>query len=264
MCFSICILDGGASSRMGTDKSQLYFEGKKLIDNLILTAENFSQDVFIAGIRKSKDQHVNLFTDAVSGKGPLSGLQTALDNGKNDWVLILPCDMPLIDAEVLQWLQSEFRSLKNEKIAIVSNEDKLHYLVGFYHRSKLRQIRDALKSDNLRVRQLLNSEITKHLKVPSSLRSNFINLNSPEDLSNFGHMKIKIVAFGQAAEIIQQNELQWVTKQKDIAGLKMELLSSFPELNNITFNLALNESLVENAFIKMNDTIAILPPFAGG
>lgn len=264
MSFSICILDGGTSSRMGTDKSQLYFEGKKLIDKLIHTAEKFSPDVFIAGARKSKNPEVTILEDLVSGKGPLSGIQTALNNAKNEWVLILACDMPLVDEDVMNWLQSEFQSLKNKKTAIVCVEDKPHYLTGFYHNSLFKQVSAALKSDDLSVKQLLNAEITQYLKVPSSLKSNFINLNTAEDLSNFGHMKIKIITFGQAREIIQQSEFYWITKQEDITGLKTELLTSFPELKNITFNLALNESLVTNASIKMDDTIAILPPFAGG
>lgn len=264
MSFSICILTGGQSSRMGTDKSQLYFNGEKLIDRMLRISTEFSNDVFVAGKPCQTTITTDFYVDNESEKGPLSGLLTAVSNAKHEYVLVLACDMPLISEDTFKWLSNEFDDLENETITFASVNEKNHYLAGFYHRSLKSDIQAALKSNNLRVRQLLDSNPYKTLATPEEIGSTFTNINTPEDLDTFGWMKVKIIAFGQAQEMIGEKELQWITETKDIASLKQELLSNFPALNSLSFRLALNEALVDNADLTMGDTIAILPPFAGG
>lgn len=264
MTFSICILTGGQSSRMGTDKSQLYFHGEKLIDKMLRISREFSDDVFIAGRPCRTITPTTFYEDIETEKGPLSGILTAITHSKHDFVLVLACDMPFISENTLQWLSKEQKLLDNETIAFASVNGNDHYLAGFYHRSLLEDINTALNSDNLRVRQLLNTNVFKTLNVPNELSMGFTNINTPEDLDTFGAMKIKIIAFGQAQEMIGEKELQWITEKTDVSGLREELVSKFPALKSLSFRLALNETLVDNAELNMNDTVAILPPFAGG
>ncbi len=263
MNFSIVILTGGSSSRMGTDKSQLYFQGKTILDHLIQLSIGYSDDVFVAGNNVITSPQVHCFPDRLSDKGPLSGIQSALENARYEWVLILACDMPLLDTELLNWLTKELESVENEKIAIAS-AGKEHYLVGFYHRSILSTINHLITTENLSVKQLLSKFDYKKLNVPEQMHRFLTNVNSPKDLDTFGLMKVKIIAFGKIAEVLKKKELEWISEAEDISGLKTELHEAFPELKALTFRFALNESLIDNAPISMNDTIALLPPFAGG
>lgn len=263
MKFSIGILTGGKSSRMGTDKSQLYFRGKKLVDQLIRLTRNYSNDIIVAGPDLNSDSAVRFVQDQEPNKGPLSGIQTALTHCKYDWVLILACDMPLIDSALLNWLADELTSLKTEKVAFAST-DKEHYLVGFYHRSLLPEVTQLFTSNDLSVRQLVQGTNYLIWDLPADLQNAVTNINSPKDLGNFGWMKVKILAFGQIQEVIGHSEMEWITEGKTLSDLKMELLNQFPILNQLTFRTAVNESITNEQVLSMNDTIALLPPFAGG
>lgn len=259
MNFSVCILTGGKSSRMGTNKSHLYLRGETLENRLFKIAIQFSDDVFVAGSSTGN----RFYSDEQGNKGPLSGIQTALTNAKHEWILVIACDMPLFSKDLLYWLSDEFKSLDNEKIAFVSTE-RDHYLVGFYHKSILEKVNQYLEIDELRVKELIEDGNFKKLLAPQALERSLLNINTPKDLDTFGLMKVKIIAFGQIEEILGNKEMDWLTDQVDISGLKNELESSYPQLQNISYRFAVNESLVDNINLSMDDTIALLPPFAGG
>lgn len=77
-------------------------------------------------------------------------------------------------------------------------------------------------------------------------------------------MNIQVKVFGQLAEIIGNDQIQF----KDIADtdlLRKELISGFPKLADYPFVVAVDKK-VANKNMKLNpgDVIALLPPFAGG
>ena len=45
--------------------------------------------------------------DELEIQAPINGLYTALKHSKTDWILLLSCDLPLIDADVFQVLTLE-------------------------------------------------------------------------------------------------------------------------------------------------------------
>lgn len=80
-------------------------------------------------------------------------------------------------------------------------------------------------------------------------------------------MKINLQYFGMVAEITKLNNEFFkidsdVVAKSELIGL---LQDKYPELCNITYNLAYNCNIVtEEINFKDNDQIALLPPFAGG
>lgn len=77
-------------------------------------------------------------------------------------------------------------------------------------------------------------------------------------------MDIQIKMFGQLAEIVGSNELQ-LQGVSDISLLREELISRFPKLENYPFVIAVNKKItIKNQKINMGDSVALLPPFAGG
>lgn len=77
-------------------------------------------------------------------------------------------------------------------------------------------------------------------------------------------MDIEIKMFGQLAEIVGSNELQ-LQRVSDISLLRKELISRFPKLENYPFVIAVNKKIAnKNQKINMGDSVALLPPFAGG
>lgn len=77
-------------------------------------------------------------------------------------------------------------------------------------------------------------------------------------------MNIQIKIFGQLAEIIGSDQLQF-QDINDTDLLREKLISGFPKLADYPFVVAVDKK-VANKNIKLNsgDVVALLPPFAGG
>ena len=103
---SIAILAGGASRRMGRDKTTLDWHGRPLLVRAVEIARAAgAASVAIAG--SSAIISCTPLHDAVRDRGPLGGIIAALR-----WqprVLVLACDMPLVSPEFLIWLWQRAR-----------------------------------------------------------------------------------------------------------------------------------------------------------
>lgn len=93
--WTIWILAGGQSSRMGRDKSRIRIAGKTLLQHVRAVA--LTTDLPVRTIR----------TDAVPRCGPLGGVLTGLRRARNGWALFLSCDMPLVTPWLLEELIQE-------------------------------------------------------------------------------------------------------------------------------------------------------------
>lgn len=77
-------------------------------------------------------------------------------------------------------------------------------------------------------------------------------------------MEIKLLFFGQVAEIVGKKELTLSDIDNTVA-VKERLIELFPPLQSIKFAMAVNKQVIQsNTFISQNDTVALLPPFSGG
>lgn len=90
--WEVCILAGGASSRMGRDKARLRLGSRTLLGHARATAAELGVPVRV--IRR----------DAVPRCGPLSGVVTALQRTRAGHVLFLACDMPWVSSALLRAL----------------------------------------------------------------------------------------------------------------------------------------------------------------
>jgi sulfur-carrier protein len=75
---------------------------------------------------------------------------------------------------------------------------------------------------------------------------------------------VKVLFFGSLEDVVG-------VKEKDFSGTKTSdsllkiLKSDYPELNNKTFQVAVNQQIInQNTTLNNGDVIALLPPFAGG
>ena len=77
-------------------------------------------------------------------------------------------------------------------------------------------------------------------------------------------MKIKLLAFGQIADLTGQSESE-ITDVINTDELKQKLSEQFPELSRSKYSVAVNKKIVQgNAQLNNGDTVALLPPFSGG
>jgi len=78
-------------------------------------------------------------------------------------------------------------------------------------------------------------------------------------------MEVTIHYFGMLADAVSKSEETIKTDLRSIAELEEFLVGQYPGLNNLNYSIAKNARICStNELINEADTIAFLPPFAGG
>jgi molybdopterin-guanine dinucleotide biosynthesis protein A len=107
------VLAGGKSSRMGRDKALLELAGKPLAQHAVVKLRRVCVDVHLLGNRNELAVYAPLVCDVHEGRGPLGGIEAALEHSPHDWNLFMPVDMPFLPTAFLDWWMQ--RSLAREK-----------------------------------------------------------------------------------------------------------------------------------------------------
>ncbi|MDO5570063.1 MAG: molybdenum cofactor guanylyltransferase [Bacteroidales bacterium] len=99
------VLAGGKSSRFGSDKALSMLNGKTFLENQILLLTKYCSEVFISGDKKEYDfLQIPKIKDLIQDKGPIGGIFSCLINSNYQYNLFIPCDMPLIDDDLVRKL----------------------------------------------------------------------------------------------------------------------------------------------------------------
>jgi len=103
---SILLLAGGRGQRMGgRDKGLIEWQGQPLIAHLHRLIRDVSDDLIIS-CNRNKDQYAPyadqlVHDDRNDFPGPLAGIRAGLAAARHDFLLVLPCDVPQIDASLI-------------------------------------------------------------------------------------------------------------------------------------------------------------------
>ena len=133
--FTVAVLVGGDSSRMGTDKATFEVDGIAMANRVAGAAQEAgaSQILIIGGTQaKSKSLTGNWKKDLFPGEGPLGGIITAMKHSDHDSVVVLSCDMPFMTSAVIQSL---VRGLEDAQ-ATVGRTDRLNWLCAAWSKSE--------------------------------------------------------------------------------------------------------------------------------
>ena len=107
---SILLLSGGRGQRMGgQDKGLLEWHGRPLIEHLQRLVRPLTDDLIIS-CNRNHDRYAPYADQLVSDDspdfpGPLAGIRAGLAAARHAHLLILPCDVPQIDARLLAELR---------------------------------------------------------------------------------------------------------------------------------------------------------------
>ena len=176
----IIILAGGKSSRMGQDKGLMFFRDKPMIESVIATAAKVSTDIMIVANDERYAQFgYKVVKDDFHEKGPLAGIYTGLHYSAFDYNLVLSCDIPFIHESVLEFLTE---SCAGYDVTVAVSEEKMHPLIGVYHKRCLPVIEQKLKQDTLKVIGIFDQLKIRKVDMADFLPENFRNINSPLDL----------------------------------------------------------------------------------
>ena len=177
------ILAGGKSSRMGTDKGFIFFNGKTFINHIIDALKPLVNTIIIVS---DLSQYGNLgykqIKDVYPESGPLSGLYSGLLESDNDLNLVLSCDVPLISSEILRELLKAYSEGNN---AVVCKANKrVMPLIALYNKNCSAVCDKLLKNDERRMTrflEVLNS--VSYLDLNESQAQQIKNINTTKDLN---------------------------------------------------------------------------------
>lgn len=138
MDYSMIILAGGKSRRMGTDKADLLYQGKTFLEIQIEKGQTLGiTDILVSGYRGeilNKNPNVRVIPDRYVQKGPLGGLEACLREALYEKCLVLSVDVPLVPTKELKKLL-QCSEKNKEQITILKHGEKEQPLIGIYHRN---------------------------------------------------------------------------------------------------------------------------------
>lgn len=155
--YSMIVLAGGRSSRMGRDKSDLIYREQTFLDIQIEKGRKLGiEDILVSGY-KGDGCAGRLVMDRFAERGPLGGLEACLRQAVHGRCLVVSVDTPLLSVSELQGLLEADR----ETVApatLLCHGDRLEPLMGVYSVDLADAMAAALAAGNGSVLALLRKE----------------------------------------------------------------------------------------------------------
>lgn len=169
------ILAGGASRRMGSDKSQLVLDGQSFVERIADALAAVTTLVTVVG--GSSRLYVNLprAPDVYPHWGALGGVHAALSVCSATFGLIVACDFPLVTTDLFYRLAS-FRE-EFEAVAPVQRDQIPQPLCALY------RVSPCLA----RAEQLINSGERKPIALLQSVRTRWVSFGELSNLEGSAH-----------------------------------------------------------------------------
>ena len=175
---SAFILIGGNSKRFGTTKWQAMINGKTVLERMWKSCDKF-QERYLIGKYEYSDQKKPILKDKLEIEAPINGLYTALDHSNTDWILLLSCDLPLIDEKILGHLWSFVKPDRN--IIIPEVNKGLQPTCAFYKKSLKDIVMEQINNDSLGLIDLVR-KIEYHPIDLTERSDYFLNMNTKNDM----------------------------------------------------------------------------------
>ena len=179
------ILAGGKSSRMGTDKSLLLFEGKAMIQYVIEQLQPiFSKLVIVSNNPEYEKFGLEVIPDLIKDIGPAGGIYTALKHSKTKLNFMVSCDMPFITKEAIAFIME---NTNDSQIVLLENQGKLEPLFGIYAKDCENTWFELIQQNTIKLQKMVSYFKLKTIPVENNeifKESFFKNINTKEDFDN--------------------------------------------------------------------------------
>lgn len=181
------ILVGGASSRMGTDKSQLLIDRQTFTERISETLLKLTDSVTIVGKQPEGSTLAKLPTvsDVYPQWGALGGLHAALAACRRDWAIVVACDLPFVTTELFSLLAS--LRLDHEAVVPIQPDDRPQPLAALYRVEPCRRrATELIEAGRRRPLDLLEAVQTRwvsfdEMRNLEQAEKFFVNINTPSD-----------------------------------------------------------------------------------
>lgn len=175
------ILAGGKSSRMGTDKGFLMLNDKPFVQYSIEALQPLVSEIIIVSDDKNYDAFgLKRVNDITKNAGPMAGICSGLEASSTAYNLILSCDIPLINSEILKKLIEAIDA--DSEIIQIENHGKTMPLIALYKRHVKDTFNEFLLQDERRLRVAVKACKSKNIILEKEYELSTMNVNTKEDL----------------------------------------------------------------------------------
>jgi len=202
------ILTGGKSSRMGSAKALLLFDGEPLVVHvaralnrifrqIVVVASPGEQFIELSGLlgslssrpnqpnepKKLNQPNVTLVRDEVAYQGPVGGIYYGLQAARGEFCFVTSCDVPFLNPALISHLVSQ---ISDFDVVVPHWQERFQPLCAVYRTSvapllkaqlEHGELRPVFLYDKVRTRKVEEEEIRRF--DPDGL--SFFNMNSPEE-----------------------------------------------------------------------------------
>ena len=177
------ILAGGASRRMGTDKSQLLIERQTFADRIAETLSQVADSVTLVGTQTRSS--LPTVPDVYPQWGALGGLHAALAACKSEWAIVVACDLPFVTSELFSFLAG--MRVDHDAVVPIQQDGRPQPLAALYRVDPcLERAGELIEAGRRRPLDLLEAVDTRWVEFDQlrnlvQSESFFVNINTPSD-----------------------------------------------------------------------------------
>jgi molybdopterin-guanine dinucleotide biosynthesis protein A len=184
------ILAGGVSRRLEKNKALERIGGKALIERVIDSLVPLTTEVLAVVARPEQATALRLppslrvVSDRYPGGGSLGGIFTGLEASAEPWSLVVACDMPFLNRELLRHLIAQSSNVDAVVPCLGGQPEPLHAL---YSKACLAPMERMLRAGDLKIAPLFEAVRVRYVDEETIDRIDprhlsFFNINTQADL----------------------------------------------------------------------------------
>jgi molybdopterin-guanine dinucleotide biosynthesis protein A len=188
------ILAGGRGLRFGQQKASVQLNNETLIQRTVSGLRFLDSEIIVVIAEGQKPPRITdyprlkIVTDAYTGKGPLVGIYTGLIASNSPHNLVVACDMPLLNRDLLRYM---LELAEGHDVVIPRMGTLIEPLHAVYSKECIGVVEQMLAEEILKIEQILNRVKVRYVEVGEIDRfdpehRSFFNINTRADL-----MKVK-------------------------------------------------------------------------
>ena len=203
---TVLILAGGKSQRFQSfDKCFITLNNKLLIQHAIDKISTVADEIIVAARDKKQGEQIGnkipnkvvLVFDSLKEFGPLAGILSGLEKASFPYCLVIGCDMPFVNENVVQFL-FEIASTGYDAVVPRWENGMLEPLHAVYRKEPtLAAIKEATGKGDVKIFDVLSQlkkvyflPINEIREIDPSLKT-FTNVNTPEKLKRYELLQIE-------------------------------------------------------------------------
>ena len=177
--YSLLLLAGGKSARMGTNKAELTYEGKTFLEHMLDKAQALGiEQCYISGYT-SRQEQVQTVWDVYPNRGPLSGIHATMGVISTPYCLVLPVDAPKLPVEILEGLLRHHEQCNHNKVLIWEHGVRQEPLIAVYPTAMADTIEGMIRDHAAPVFRAIDTWGFESFRMEMQ-QEQILNINPPE------------------------------------------------------------------------------------